>query len=316
VKLSNNSWFNFFLNKLSLNTWIDFETEIAKVLDDLSVMFEESFQRKGGFNYYQKDLINVYTDFRPFKFVKSDKEIVEIDSKFWVIGENRLKELEIFKILNDDLNGFTYIFNEYLQKIVVPFLNVPNQVFLNVYNQFERVFTFNYTSTISTIYNYPNEKISYLHGKSDSINFNIVLGVSDINEKLKRLKLFNIAKYYQKIINGCNSSFLSKVNSKTIKEQIIFYVFGHSLDYSDKVYVQELFDFVSQEKRLNSKIIIFYLDDIDKESKLNNILSIINNEKIIELYRDKRLDFMIINEENLKKIKSEKLYRQPGLTLH
>lgn len=307
--LRSNSWFNYFLNKLNLDTWIDFETEISKVIEDLSIMFDVASKRKGNFNYYQKDLINVFTDFNPFKFVKTEDLTVEIESKFWIGRENRLNEVEIFKIFNDDLNGFTFIFNEYLQKIVNPLLKFNKCSYVNIYNQFERVFTFNYTKTISIIHNYPEDKVSYLHGKSDSVNQNIVIGVSDINENLKRLKLFNISKYYQKIVNDTNISFLSNIDPKKINEQIIFYVFGHSMDESDKLYIKELFVFISQESKLNSKVVIFYISEFDKEKKLNNILSIINSEKIIELNREKKLEFIKLNDDNLTKIRVQKLHK-------
>lgn len=81
------------------------------------------------------------------------------------------------------------------------------------------VFTFNYSNTFQRFYAIKQNKSDitrHLHGDADKRN--IVFGISDLDEDLKKYKIFEFVKTYQKIINATDFQFLDEkaLNIKTI----------------------------------------------------------------------------------------------------
>ena len=84
-------------------------------------------------------------------------------------------------------------------------------------------------------------------------------------------------------------------------EETIFYVIGHSLDESDNKYVSDLFKYLELDTNKFSKICVFFFNESDCDSKLNNLIKIIGEDVIVEMHKTERLYFEYLSVENLKK---------------
>ena len=58
-----------------------------------------------------------------------------------------------------------------------------------------------------------------------------------------------------------------------------FYIWGHSLDYSDNVYVKELFSF-NEPYDQNVKIVIYHFNSQAKFDLLANLIHILGKDKV------------------------------------
>ena len=150
----------------------------------------------------------------------------------------------------------------------------------NLLNSIDYYYTFNYTDTFRKLYE--NSKIKNnifnVHGKSflekqittSSEEHSIVLGFNDIDETILNKKFyFPFTKYYQKLKNNTDYKFIKDLDLSNKSSYI--YIWGHSLDKSDKDYVDEIFEFLL-DKNLSSsyerKLFIIYHDEISKSNML------------------------------------------------
>jgi len=207
-----------------------------------------------------------------------------------------------FDNIYSSLIDFINIFNLYLSEIVYTFLNnikpeniKPLEVIGHKINKF---YTFNYTPTLEILYGIENNRTSFIHGKFDLRNHNIVLGIDEIDGKLKDDKLFMFTKYYQKLFNNTDYQFLSELETSTAKNYD-FIVFGHSLAQNDRNYVVELFE---KAKQHGNTVSIFYLNSVDKAQKLKNILSIVGRDDVESLMKKRILAFVKIDENPFQTI--------------
>lgn len=198
-----------------------------------------------------------------------------------------------------------------------------------IFDKVSKIYSFNYTKTYDQYYkNSTWENIShstksdykrtneveFIHGsiienwddnifenqKKNLEKLKIVLGVDDIDKSLKTHKLFQFTKYFQKLHKQTDYLFLKdfhKTNRFKAKVGYIFYFGGHSLDYSDRQYIREVFDLV--EGSDGSKIKIFYHSISAKGDQLKNLLGIIKKEKIERFMKFNILEFIESTPENL-----------------
>ena len=354
TRLKDNSWFQYFksVDENKIETWIDFETEIERVLVSVLEYFNdfnnglfESKPRYGlmersepGFfapkDSHQKHFRNRLQIFllKSFKFLSEKSNTYDIDNMFVVsIGKEiqYYREKDFFNFIYRSLEDFVGIFNDYLINVVGEFYNhlkeIMKEDFISKNNKFlftkvDRIFSFNYTSTYINLYRdgvvknsliraIDNKLIAYqdlVHGntvadwKNNVDNLKIVLGVDDIHSSLKKNKLFQFTKYFQKLHKQTDYLFLKdfqKTNSFKTRVRYIFYFWGHSLDYSDRQYIWEVFDLVENSE--GSKIKIFYHSIAAKGDQLKNLLGIIDKEKIEKFMKDKTLEFIESTSDNL-----------------
>lgn len=298
-KLISNIWFRYFKTVLELDTWIDFELEIENVLEQLQILFDESKISKS--HFFNSKNLSIYVRFGELGIIEHRNESVFIINENYI--NKRTNKIDEFKVLTDmvsSLEEFIDILNWYIKNIVNQFHRNINVKYNFDFEKIDTVFTFNYTSSIEEIYNYRKSKVVYLHGQNESNK--IVLGVSDISTSLKSNRVFGFTKYYQRINKDSNRKFIKLPKSKENKlNETIFYIFGHSLDKSDKEYIIEIFKFLEIDSYKKSKICVFYINSKDKESKINNLLSIIDEKTILDLNKEDRLYFVEITEENVSK---------------
>ncbi|MFG4637648.1 hypothetical protein ACF0B9_15250, partial [Acinetobacter baumannii] len=138
-------------------------------------------------------------------------------------------------------------------------------------------------------------------------NQNIVLGISELKgDLLRNLKAYGFTKYHQKLFKNTDYQFLSEDRNiqkilnfwKVIKERnlaitlaekekhiINIFIWGHSLDISDEIYINEVFS-LNDGKYFNTNVIIYYFDNHAKFNLLTNLLHILGKEKV-ELWMKK-----------------------------
>ncbi|MFN8324237.1 MAG: AbiH family protein [Flavobacteriaceae bacterium] len=299
-------WYHHFKTVNKIYTWIDFENEIKNVLDSFVNFFnlfqntyivnnDYSFRNTENFINYKKiesfNILLFQNRNRNFKVVRD------------YIGERdyKLKQDKILLELETSLESFLTYFNIYLSEIIFPFYDVSLDLMKIPFYEVDFFKTFNYLPTIQKLYN-KNYNVSHLHGEiiHNNETQNIVIGIDKIPEEIAALKAFNFLKSYQKVSKEIKEFFIEIPNEKSnIIEQNIFYVFGHSLDSSDKNYFIDLFAFLKNDYSETSRIIIFYLNKLDKENKIKNLFSYIDENEIIKYNESDRLCFVEINESNL-----------------
>lgn len=200
---------------------------------------------------------------------------------------------ELFKRLSADLECFSEIFTKYINVII-------NQ--LEPVNCFESlgglrkevgaVYTFNYSNTFERLY--PNifvdkyNNVQYIHGSAERKN--IVLGISDLEEELKKYKIYGFVKTFQKLINNTDYKFLDNTDIKVVKSipreagqlrahyEVV--IWGHSLDASDAEYIEEMF--ALNDSRMLNRVVIKIWYHSSPHAQLANLMHIMGKDIIQE----------------------------------
>lgn len=348
-----NNWFQYLksVEDYKIETWIDFETEIERILKFILTYFDQTsngiykyplhngskdgdfyFSRFDSQNFISNNLqINILSFFKLFD-LNNDRGIVFINKNYILDIDSQIQnyhEKLFFDFVYNSLEEFTGVFNDYIAQIINVFYEnfkeERRDSFINLGNKFlfdkvNKIFSFNYTDTYSKFYKSKNEVenefrgvirsgffngTDFLHGKSiENWNGNleklkIVLGVNDIDPLLKNHKLFQFTKYFQKLHRNTDYLFLDKI-IKNIKlklpYEIDFIFWGHSLDVSDKDYINDVF-YITEKTR--SQIKIFYHSISGKADQLKNLLNIIDKNMIESMMKNNKLVFIESTPENL-----------------
>ena len=250
----------------------------------------------------------------------SEERITTLNEDFVLIIGNEIqyfKEKEFFDSIYISLEEFIGLFNDYIEFIVNPFYvnfikeKKENFIFKNeqfLFNNVTEIYSFNYTNSYQKLYKKNNSTkvdIDFLHGRSienwdgNFENLKMVLGVDEIDDSLKKDKLFQFTKYFQKLHKNTDYLFLDgiiELISYKIPQDLEFYFWGHSLDISDKDYIKDVFYVV---EKTQSKIKIFYHSISGKADQLKNLLGIIDKNIIEDLMKKHRLIFIESTFENL-----------------
>lgn len=354
-RVKTNNWFQYLksVEDNKIETWIDFETEIERVLKFILTYFDKTSngnykypvygEFKDGsyfyFPYYESENFisnklqtNILNFFKLFE-IDNQNGIVGINNDYVLNIENEVqyyREKFFFDFVYNSLEQFGGIFNDYIEKIVNVFYEnfkeekKENFIKLNndfLFDKISKVYCFNYTKTYLKLYKYkdtikevvrnlPRENkfkgIEFLHGKSienwnDNVeNLEIVLGVNDIDPLLKNHKLFQFTKYFQKLHKNTDYLFLDEqiqnIENGLVYHEFEFYFWGHSLDVSDKEYIEDIFKIV---KNTRSRIKIFYHSISGKADQLKNLLNIIDKNIIESMMKRDTLLFIESTPENL-----------------
>lgn len=202
---------------------------------------------------------------------------------------------KVFNILYEGLESLISIFNRYLIEIVES-LNANQELLkFECILQVNQLFSFNYTNTFQRLYK-QNIKIDFLHGKCGDSQ-NIVLGLSDLShEILKNYKAYGFVKYHQKLMKDTDYKFISE--NEFVNDKLSFWraprsytqqdetdntvnltFWGHSLDVSDRNYIEEVFS-LNDEKDLRVRVLIYFYNAQAKFSMLANLIHILGNKKV------------------------------------
>lgn len=322
IKLKQNGWYQYFKNHVEeIRTWIDFEQKIEEVLVILATSIVKLENTEiNRYDYRQLDVSrflsqkNINT-LNFFGFSENVGGSIRVGTKNQAIPlqtyvntkfchgkniDNGFSATAFIDFLYQELEDFIQIFNLYLELIIDKLSSICNfSIETDEWIYPDKIFSFNYTNTYQKNYD-SSIDTDYLHG-SFGEKQNIVLGVSELNgDSLKRIKAYGFTKYHQKLFKETDYLFLdgnSKVKqeieiakSYVTKDNINFYFWGHSLDVSDREYIEEIFGF-NNTKDSRVRVTIYYFDNTAKFSLLNNLLTILGKNKVEQWMKNKWLQF-------------------------
>lgn len=161
------------------------------------------------------------------------------------------------------------------------------------------ILSFNYTTTAQRIYpTLSDVPIHYIHGKVSSGDNNMVLGVNEYwDEDSANIHTdFNVfKKFTQRVMKDTGVDYREWIYNVTNKGKRYekmrnttdynnvglseVYIFGHSLDISDKDLLEELFE------NKNIVVNIFYKDKVHQADLIAAIVRMISEKKFIEQYQ-------------------------------
>jgi len=312
-KLQENKWYRFFKKHMEINTWIDFEERIKSVIDSVDFLRGKFLDAKKDVGTCSNRISEfkksdsmlfldsvVLSDLCLFKVLKRDNGLTFFSEEFVRSSGGGLVDWVFFdKIFADlylDLECLIGIFDSYVFTVVGAFKSkkyFKNEVLADTCfsseeegKVFNMVYSFNYTSTLNDFYEFNYiahpSRCFFLHGQAGNFDKKIVLGVDDLKrDLLDEYKLYGFLKYHQKLFNDTDYLFLQQDQSiqkyieKLEKNKLKICFWGHSLDVSDRDYIEEIFSFPDGKVVLT----VFYFGSA-KFDLLANLLKIIGREKI------------------------------------
>lgn len=272
--------------------WIDFESEISSAIQALDGALDDvkEYIRKG------KDRGHI----QPYQFEALKYLINREKSKYDSIYLN-IEYISAFKEqFLKDLNRLTRCLEIYLSDYVN---NLPVSKKLPDIDglKIDKVLSFNYTNTYERLYGKDNPDIEYdyIHGKADiahDINScNLVLGIDEYlpeGERDENIEFIQFKKFYQRIYKKTGCKYLdwiskhliqlhemqeSQKGSIIVAEALQVYIFGHSLDDTDKDILKEL---IMTENTI-TKIFHFNQDALGKQ--IGNLVKVIGQKNLISM---------------------------------
>lgn len=295
-KANKNMWYQYFSQSITENiTWIDFEQEIGTVIRVISEFVKEdtAFDTRHG----NTVLFRIANSFH-FLFEQVDQHTYRIKSEY-IKKDSIDKTLltvdrsQIASTLYSELSQFSEILQKYLElfaeSIVISLIydrrvsQWPNRLAPDY------VVTFNYTTTFEQLFE--NYTVEHVHGK---IGNPIVLGVSSDGgdeTNIPDTTFIEFKKYYQRIVYQTDFGFLKfikRFNPETPSLSLV--VMGHSLDYTDRDYIKELFI-------RSKKITVLYHSCQARLSYIKNIVSIFGEDGLYNLRNKNGLEFRSIEKE-------------------
>lgn len=309
--LDNNVWLNYYNeiykdrseeNYREKNGWIDFESEIGKVVN----LIENA-------NINSHAVLKVSLDY------STEIEKIEEHCFLWNIVtqlkegsciESEEKRNQFVELLTNELEIFVYILELYLytqEKLETH--KLFNQAKMDNL-KIDCLLSYNYTNTYQSIYNYKLENIDYIHGRLGE--HNLVLACCDerTTDNKDTTCCKTLKKYYQRVEKGdsmeytkwaLNESKKSRLNvaaairgdfDKYLEEttpQHIVYIIGHSLDKTDRDILSKII-----ENKDMKKIVIFYYKN--KKQQLSNLTDFYGDTDIINKCSNGRIEFKNMEE--------------------
>lgn len=307
--IKDNFWIQYFL-KCDMHgdeNWIDFENEISGVIQSIDDDMHGLSQI-----YNIEDIVyglsNGFLEEKYSDYIAAVQPINPVDNGF----SEGITFKEIRNKLLNDLNRLIRAFEiylcDYVEKIDIQ-KQSPDISELNI----DFILSFNYTHTFSKAYNVSSRSeqeiantFDYIHGEAN-INHNIesnkmVLGIDEYlpeDRKNTDIEFIAFKKYYQRIYKqtGCEyKNWVEKIRcfkqeaEEKLKDQYPIqipyekilnrfrnqlYIFGHSLDVTDKDILRELI--------LNDNVYttIYYHNRATMGQQIANLVKVIGQDELI-----------------------------------
>ena len=174
----------------------------------------------------------------------------------------------------------------------------------------DKVLSFNYTNPYERIYGEGNSDIEYdyIHGKAeithDVDSCNLVLGIDEYlmgEERNSNTEFIQFKKFFQRIYKKTGCEYIDWINSyltclddetNTHPEELNIYIFGHSLDITDKDILSKLI----QTKYARTQI--FHFNQNALGSQIANLVKVIGQDELISMVHGK--DARIVLQQQKK----------------
>lgn len=324
--LDSNIWYNYLYglyekNKFKGENWIDFESEICYIIRILDKGTENLSHSYEYVSHVIRDMPEVETIDFIEKFVEFNKLMnAQTDPK------NSIKELR--KTLYDDLRKLTCALELYLNNFLDYSQCKPLLDIMSIEPDY--IINFNYTSTYEKVYN-NSTNVCYIHGtcneQSNIETNNMVLGIDEYwsDEEKDFHTNFTIFKKFAQRIQKRTSVEFRRIHSE-MKDEInvqlktqsfdtihienempVVYIFGHSLDITDK----DILKLFLGEDMFNIKI---FCRDYETEGEyIANVIKIIGEDKLIEKVNNFPPQIEFVIQQDMQTAESEKTNEQECL---
>ena len=288
--INENRWIHHFLTLKDENmlknkpTWIDFESEISKVIQTL----DKIKRRFKNDSYSERNQVKL--DEYEFEVLH---DIFDFDRKLDIVNRFLLlKEIEsITKKLVEDLNRLIRCLEIYLDDYVSNkyFETLKKKEFITNL-KIDNVLSFNYTNTYKRLYDSSHIEFNYIHGmvnhKHDLNSCNLILGIDEYlndNEKNRCVDFIQFKKFFQRIYKGTSCSYkewletyeLYKKKFPKSRRGLNIYFIGHSLDVTDKDILKEL---ILHE---GANTTIYYHNQESLSRLITNLVKVIGEDELI-----------------------------------
>lgn len=284
--IKSNSWIEYLLESSYRNKgWIDFENEI----EDVILYFKQviSYVNKGTKPPIHNDKMNIF------------KKYIEYGNFTQYSGHRVISNymngrvVDAKSVLNDlinELNDLILCLNIYL----LEFVNNMKELKLSPdidKLKISKIISFNYTNTYEKIYKHDKDllDIHHLHGEIGNEN-NMVLGMKDDKIEENELDYVYFFKYFQRLQKKTGNSYKKWINQSDNPANN-FFIFGHSLDESDKDILK---DIIKAKDTL--QVTIFYRDQLEMEKFIINLIKILGKDNIIRYTFDELIVFKQLSE--------------------
>jgi len=313
---SNNLWLDFFIKQFNIYTWIDFEKQIesiVQILDKIIIKLNTEVFNINDISIKSSNLISLLSqksqvidtvfDFKLLEKHKFTNENFVFNLRYCQTASNQilhLKEDSFFKDLKIELDNFAELFDMYLNIFVEPLSNILQESHTKELKGITNHFTFNYTNTFKKLYKC-NIDSFFLHGRisTTASTNNIIFGFNDVFESIVETKNYiPFTKYYQKLSKETDYKYFDTIEIDGFT-RVTIYFWGHSLNKSDKIYIDEAFELI--EKKTESSIKIFFHNKKSKDDIILNLMSMYDSAKIVDMCRKGKLIFLETNTQNIKK---------------
>lgn len=310
-KLEHNVWMTYFVilyrdRLIRGENWIDFEMEISYIIE----IFDRKAKSKLEYISELKDINN-----------KENNKFLIFYNLYGILHKEGVESVkkhtygELISDLSNDLNDVILAFEFYLQNEVETKQISIYSPDIKELGKLDGVLNFNYTTTLQRLYQgFDKVPIHYIHGKisSDAGENNMVLGVNeywdedgaDLHTDFNAFKKFiqrvmkNTGVDYRKWIYDITNNgtkYLSTRNKTDYKDLGLseVYIFGHSLDISDKDLLEEFF--------INENIVvnIFYKDKIHQANLIAAIIRMISEKSFIKQYQSYPQQIKFIQQKDM-----------------
>lgn len=291
-----NVWFHYFKNisndkRIKGENWIDFETEIRYIIQKVDETTDD----------LSANLVKIFHEIRQKEDVKFGiyVELFMAEIRKKMLNEHALNIREFRQIAFEDLEKIIRALELYLGKFVDE-IKIQNKISEIDKLKPDYVINFNYTNTYERVYN--NAEVFHIHGNCDVNRTveknNMVLGIDEYWDKGKRdlhtnFTIFKkFAQRIQKHTGIDNYKYLREIDRiyKDNKEHwtgnvdvrithpdgmSYVYIFGHSLDITDK-------DILSGFIGSDSTSVTVYCYDKGTEGELiANTIKLIRQEQLL-----------------------------------
>ena len=310
-KIDRNVWMYYFVNLYKENlvngeNWIDFETEICHII--------QIFDKKAN---------NRYEKVATLAELNEDKKMVLFYNFYARLYAGSVEDVSkqtyktLIENISHDLNDVINAFEIYLKnevecadiEVVSPDIESLGKV--------DGVLSFNYTTTLQRAYsNLSNVPFHFIHGKlgDGKEKNNMVIGVNeywsaeeadfhtDYNffKKFTQRVIKNTGVEYRKWIYEATKQsvkYEEKRNSTSYKNLGLseVYIFGHSLDISDKDLLEELF--------MNESLVVnvYYRNEIHQADLIAAIVRMISEKEFIKQYHEYPQRIKFIKQQDMIK---------------
>lgn len=299
--LYDNIWYEYFIelyrNKcINGENWIDFESEIRFIIKKVD---HKSFLLTDFWDDVQKDIIGSSEDFKVKTFCEKLTFNIYMQKK-GLKSEHRITIKDFREKTFEDLERLTRVLELYLSSFVE---SIPvNKKIYEIENLFpDYIINFNYTNTYERIYN--KENIYHIHGKADATRpaskNDMVLGIDEYwseNERDDKTNFTIFKKFAQRIQKHTGNEsykYLEEIqqlfkSNKNVKSDSIdaskdspngvsyIYVFGHSLDVTDK---DILSSFIGDD---STSVVVYCMDKETEGELIANTIKLIGERRLLD----------------------------------